>query len=171
MGDGFYATAVVNSKSLGKLMTELEGIGDSKNQKRVMKMAGDVATEKMRNVTIRKYQSKVSRLSNAGGDMGDAITDKSTYKGKALRSRGGSLQYVQFLTFNKKGVRLAHLFDYGFKPNKSRRGYRGWNVRKRVAAKMQPTVEKVFLQAMRLMLDTGGKKGAINKAKLKKALS
>ena len=168
---GFYATAVVNSKSLGKLMTELQGINDSRNQKRVMKMAGDVATEKMRDLTIRRYRSKVSRLSNAGGDMGDAITDKSTYKGKVLRSRGGTLQYVQFLTFKKKGVRLAHLFDFGFKMHTAKRDYPGWNVRKRVAARMAPTVEKVFFEAMRILLDTGGKKGAINKAKLKKALS
>ena len=171
MGDGFYATATVSKKEFSKLLIELEGIGNPKNQKRALMMAGDGATEVIRDATIRRYRSKLGRLDNAGGSMGDAVINKATYKGKVDRgrSKSGNFRYAQFLTFNRPGVRLVHLFDHGFTPNRAKRPYTGWNIRKRVAAKMGPNVQKVFFKAMREMLDTGGKKGKIKKGALRKA--
>ena len=167
-GPRVFSTAEIDPKEFKRLMIELEGVGSTREQRSILSNAGKAAMLIVRDETIRGYQKAGSNFRGGGGAFLAGITAKGSYSVATIKRRGRE-QYdvVQWINFKKNTNRLVHLFDQGFTPGggglkKGRRNPRrpisGWNTRRKALARKDKTVERVFLNAMRILLDLGKKK-------------
>tara|TARA_R100001463_G_scaffold29034_3_gene66264 strand:+ start:2431 stop:2955 length:525 start_codon:yes stop_codon:yes gene_type:complete len=159
-----YATAEVDAKRFKRLMIELSGVKDPKRQQAILGKAGQAADLILRDATIRGYQAAGTRLKDrptnkrASGAFLKGITTKGSYANKAIKRRGGSLDFVSWINFKKPTNRMVHLFETGFTPGYGTTRIAGWFSRRRALKRNQDEMQRVFMRSMRVLLDIGRKK-------------